>query len=33
MLAELLRDRNVMPIWDDKAGDWESRRCEIVQLI
>ena len=33
MLEELLRDRNVMPVWDGTAGDWESRRWAIVQLL
>ena len=33
MLEQHLRDRNVMPIWDENAGDWESRRREIIELL
>lgn len=33
LLDELLIDRNLMSVWDEKSSDWESRRKEIVDLL
>ena len=33
MLSRILQDRNVMPVWDEKAAKWESRRKEIIELL
>ena len=33
MLAELMRERDLMPVWDEKTTDWESRRKEIAELL
>ena len=33
MLEKLKKDRGLMPIWDEKAGDWASRRREIIELL
>lgn len=33
MLETLLKERGLMPIWDEKAGSWEDRRKEIIELL
>ena len=33
MLDKILQERKIMPIWNEKAIDWENRRKEIVDLL
>jgi len=33
MLENTLKERGVMPIWNEKAMNWETRRKEIVELL
>jgi len=33
MLKETFEKRGLMPIWDEKASDWETRRKELVSLL
>jgi hypothetical protein len=33
MLDNILKERELMPIWDEKAVDWETRRKEITDLL
>jgi len=33
MLENLIKERGLMPIWDEKAQSWEERRKEIIDLL
>jgi len=33
MLDDILKERGLMPIWNEKAIDWDSRRKEIAELL
>ena len=33
MIDELLQERKLMPVWDEKKCDWPTRRREIVELL
>ena len=33
MLKSILKERKLMPVWDEKNSDWVSRRKEIIELL
>ena len=33
MLEKMFQERNLMPIWDNTDGEWETRRKEIAELL
>lgn len=33
MLEAMIKERNLMPIWDESASDWKTRREEIKRLL